>query len=268
MDLLYGFKMCNKDPKVSIVFTTYNAEKFIWTSLSAALAQDYHNFEVIVLDDGSDDATEDICRGISDSRLRYIKRDRIGRSAALNEAISLSTGDYIAINDADDLSFPFRLSVVMGAFMANKSLLLIGTDVIATDEFMSVLPEYKQCDNQGENSEITILNKELLYRAMPFAHSTVIFNKDAWHRVGGYDVNYTICIDYEFLLRIARHGEVGRLSSKTVVLFNDINSFYRSKKTSTYLKTLFFIKKQFRRDYKIPIKVRLRDVKYLKEYLR
>src|SRR5208283_6090399 len=107
--------MCERIPKVSIVFTTYNDERYIGASVSAALAQDYSNFEVVVVDDGSTDSTEGVFKGISDTRLRYMKRDRMGRSAALNEAIAQAEGDFIAINDADDLSFPFRLSYVMGS---------------------------------------------------------------------------------------------------------------------------------------------------------
>lgn len=60
-------------PSVSIIITAYNAERFIRTTVSAALNQDYPNYEVIVLDDGSEDRTETICKSLTDPRLRYIK---------------------------------------------------------------------------------------------------------------------------------------------------------------------------------------------------
>lgn len=62
-------------PKVSIVFTAYNEERYIGASVSAALAQDYPDFEVIVVDDGSTDSTEGVCKRISDARLRFVKRE-------------------------------------------------------------------------------------------------------------------------------------------------------------------------------------------------
>lgn len=254
--------------KVSIVITTYNEERHIGASVSSALAQDYSNFEVVVVDDGSTDSTESVCRGISDPRLRYLKRDRMGRSAALNEAILHATGDFIAINDADDLSFPFRLSYVMGSFITGSSLLLIGTNCASTDKFFRELPASNQCEDDTSEGLLAILSKEHLYRGMPFAHSTIVFTKDAWHRAEGYNESLAICVDYDFVLRVARIGYIGYLPRKTVLHFNNPSSFFGKKKTSAYLRTLFAIKKQFRRDFRMPLRLRVQDLIYLREFIK
>jgi len=261
--------MSERIARVSIVFPTYNNARFIGASVSAALAQDYSNFEVVVVDDGSTDATEGVLKAIPDTRLRYIKRDRrMGQSAALNEAISQTNGDFIAINDADDLSFPFRLSYVMDSFITGSPPLLVGTNHASANEFCPELPAYNQCEDKTSEGFLTILNKENLYRGTPFAHSSMVFTKDAWHRAGGYNERLSICIDFDFVLRVARLGDIGYLPRKTVLIFFNRNSFYRTKKTSVYLKTLFAVKKQFRRDFRVPLRVRVQDLLYLREFIK
>ena len=253
-------------PKVSIVFTAYNAEQFIETSVSAALAQDYANFEVVVVDDGSTDSTERICKGVLDPRFRYIKKDRIGRSQALNEAISLAEGDFIAINDVDDLSFPFRLSYVMRLFENKPALLLIGTEVETTEEFLRELPEGTHGEDDFHKDQLSIVSKKQLYLGSPFAHSTVVFRKDAWRKAEGYNEKLEMCVDFDFYLRIARLGDVGQLPRKTVIRFINRNSFYMTKKTSVFLKTSFAMKEQFRRDLQLPLWLKLYDLKFLIKY--
>jgi len=221
-----------------------------------------------VVDDGSVDSTDSVCKGISDRRLRYLKRNRIGRSAALNEAISQATGEFIAINDADDLSFPFRISYVMGSFAVLPSLLLVGTNCASTNQFLQELPARNQCDDERQKGSLAILNKERLYRGMPFAHSTAVFRKDAWLRAGGYNESLGICVDYDFVLHVARLGDIGYLPKSTVLFLNNRSSFFQTKKTSAYLKTLFAIKKEFRRDFKMPLRFRVLDLRYLTEFIK
>ncbi len=260
--------MREKVAKVSMIFTAYNAEPYIAASVSAALSQDYSDFEVVVLDDGSTDSTEGVCRSISDPRLRFLKRGRKGRSAAVNEAISSATGEFIAINGGNDLSFPFRLSYVMGSFASKPSVLLVGTNWASTNEFLRDLPACYQCENGSCERLLTILSKEHLYRGMPFTDASTVFRKDVWRKAGGYNESLDICVDYDFVLRVARLGDIGYLPGKTVLIFINPNSYFGSKKTSVYLRTLFAIKKQFRRDFRIPLRARVQDLRYLREFFK
>ena len=121
-------------PSVSIVMTAYNSAATIKAAIDAALGQNYPTFEIVVLDDGSTDETEPICRSFTDPRLRYLKRQRIGRPKALNEAILSAQGDYIAINDADDLSHPFRLQHSMTVMNAHPEVAIMGTNYWKTSQ--------------------------------------------------------------------------------------------------------------------------------------
>jgi glycosyltransferase involved in cell wall biosynthesis len=89
-------------PKVSVVLPTYNRANLIGRSLRSVLDQTYHDFEIIVVDDSTDD-TEEIVKSFEDERIRYIKRDiRKGAGAARNTGIKSARGKYIAFQDSDD----------------------------------------------------------------------------------------------------------------------------------------------------------------------
>src|SRR5262245_3813558 len=112
-DHIPASEISRQTPLVSIVITAYNAERYIGACIQAALAQNYPNFEVLVVDDGSTDTTAKICSSVSDSRFHYMTWGRLGRPKALNAGVAAAKGDYIAINDADDLSLPHRLQYSM-----------------------------------------------------------------------------------------------------------------------------------------------------------
>lgn len=165
------------------------------------------------------------------------------------------------------MSFPFRLSYVMGSFASRPSVLLVGTNWESTNEFLPELPACYQCENDSCERLLTILSKERLYRGMPFTDASTVFRKDAWRKAGGYNESLDICLDYDFVLRVARLGDIGYLPEKTVLIFINPNSYFRSKKTSVYLKTLFAIKKQFRCDFRMPLRVRVHDLIFLKRHI-
>ena len=88
--------------KVSIIIPCYNCAKYLKLAINSALNQTYKNIEVIVVNDGSTDNTEEIVKSISDSRLVYIKQENKGTAGARNTGIKHSTGDYIYPLDCDD----------------------------------------------------------------------------------------------------------------------------------------------------------------------
>jgi glycosyltransferase involved in cell wall biosynthesis len=103
----------NRTPSFSVIIPTYNRGEKIYSTLNTVLAQSHGNFELIVVDDGSTDSTPDALAGYAqranDSRLRIIRRENGGTTAARNTGIASATGDYIALLDHDDLWFPWTL---------------------------------------------------------------------------------------------------------------------------------------------------------------
>ena len=140
---------------ISIITTSYNAEKYIGDTIKSILAQDYNNFEYIIVDDGSTDNTIDIIKSFKDSRIHLIKAGRIGRGKALNVGISKSCGKYIAIQDADDISHPKRLSIEIKCLQKRKEIFLLGTNQL-------VFYDYDPIDwNEISNHSILLENINL-----------------------------------------------------------------------------------------------------------
>ncbi len=90
--------------KISIIIPVYNVEKYIRECLESVISQAYENLEIILIDDGSNDKSADICREYSekDSRIIFVHQDNKGVSAARNKGLELATGEYIGFVDSDD----------------------------------------------------------------------------------------------------------------------------------------------------------------------
>ncbi len=101
---------------VTVIIPTYNRENRIARTLASVLDQDYGKIEIIVIDDGSTDATESVIRRVAehnadaDKRIRYIRQTNQGACVARNRGMMLTTGDYIMFLDSDDLIKPTKLS--------------------------------------------------------------------------------------------------------------------------------------------------------------
>lgn len=97
-------------PLVSVILPAFNAEMFLRESISSILNQSLKNIELVIINDGSTDSTEDIIKSFSDNRIVYLKNTiNLGIIKTLNKGIDNAKGKYIARMDADDISMPNRL---------------------------------------------------------------------------------------------------------------------------------------------------------------
>jgi glycosyltransferase involved in cell wall biosynthesis len=105
-----------KPPLVSVVIPTYNSRRLLESALAGVWAQTFQDFEVIVVDDGSTDATQAWLAGQRDPRLRVVAQSNQGAAAARNAGARAARGEYLAFLDADDLWLPDKLERQMGLF--------------------------------------------------------------------------------------------------------------------------------------------------------
>lgn len=120
--------MLTTSPKVSVLVPVYNAEKFIAKTVQSVLNQTYKNFELILLDDGSTDNTEEIILSFNDKRIIYAKNKKnIGISASRNKLMSLADGAYCAILDHDDYCLPQRLEKQINFLEKHQNISLAGS---------------------------------------------------------------------------------------------------------------------------------------------
>ena len=109
--------MNGKTPKVSVIIPTYNRAHLVGRAIRSVLNQTYQDFEIIVVDDGSTDNTEEVVKSFNDPRIRYIRHEKNrGGSAACNTGIRAARGEYIAFQDSDDEWLPEKLEKQMQVF--------------------------------------------------------------------------------------------------------------------------------------------------------
>lgn len=114
-------------PGVSILLPARNASRTLSLALASLLDQTYRDFEILLLDDGSEDDTPALARRSNDTRLRFLADGRhLGLAARLNQGIDAARGRYVARMDADDVSFPERLARQVGFLDAHPDVDLLG----------------------------------------------------------------------------------------------------------------------------------------------
>lgn len=102
-------------PTFSVVIPLYNRAEIVTTTIRSVLDQDFGDFEIIVVDDGSKDNPEPVVAAIGDPRIRYVRQDNAGGGAARNRGIEEARGRYIAFLDSDDQFLPGKLSIMAAA---------------------------------------------------------------------------------------------------------------------------------------------------------
>jgi glycosyltransferase involved in cell wall biosynthesis len=110
------------EPLVSVIIPVFNGERYVADAIASVLAQRHHALEVIVVDDGSTDASADVVRRIVDARCRLVRQTSSGAAAARNRGISESTGTLLAFLDADDVWTPDKLERQLHALTAEPEI--------------------------------------------------------------------------------------------------------------------------------------------------
>lgn len=246
-------------PAISVVMTTFNAERFVAASVGAILRQDHPSFELVVYDDGSTDGTVGYLEGIADPRLRLAGVGRIGRAAALNAAVRASRGDLVAVNDADDLSLPYRLTLAHGVLEHNLDAVLVGTRVQVSQHFTGRSLTLSSGPTLPSGSARPVPRVDL-YRRNPFVHSTVVFRRSAWSAVGGYDESLSMCVDYDLFLRMAALGRLLMLPQVTLEHYVHADSYFKRRPGHEYLAVLQRIRRRARAGLGIPLWARVFDL--------
>jgi glycosyltransferase involved in cell wall biosynthesis len=162
--------------KVTVVIPAYNAERYLGETLASVFAQTVEPYEIIVVDDGSQDGTEAVVRSFGD-RIRYIRQNNQGISGARNTAIREATGDWIAFLDADDLMLPRKLELQIAAIEAKPHLVFVysGFAYLHTDGTTLEVSAIPAAD----------LWPMLRYR-QPILPSTCVVRRSALEEEGGF----------------------------------------------------------------------------------
>lgn len=117
--------MSETQPTFSVVIPLYNRAEIVGTTIQSVLDQDFGDYEILVVDDGSKDDPEPAVAAFNDSRIRFIRQENAGGGAARNRGIEEARGRYIAFLDSDDLFLPGKLSIMAAALPADDGLTIL-----------------------------------------------------------------------------------------------------------------------------------------------
>lgn len=142
--------MDNLQPKISVILPVYNAEKFVTAAIQSVLNQTYNDFELIIINDGSTDNTENIILSFADPRIVYIKNEsNLRLIKTLNKGIDKARGKYIARMDADDICLPKRFEKQLEIFESYKGVSIVNIKTLLTDENNQFIFENKSTVQVG-----------------------------------------------------------------------------------------------------------------------
>lgn len=192
-------------PLVSVVMSAYNAEEFIGEAIQSLLRQEYQHIELIVIDDGSTDATNAIVAAIPDYRIRLITHpENLRLARSLNEGVALANGTYIARLDADDLCHRTRLRRQVRFLERHPDVAVVGGGAIAIGDVRGRLTYPR---SHGE------IKARLLF-GNALNHPTVMFRKSAipeW-----YDESVVAGQDYELWSRLVWRVRLANLPGPAI----------------------------------------------------
>lgn len=184
---------------VSVVMAVHNGEPHLSESITSVLDQSHADFEFVVVNDGSTDGTVEIIRSYSDNRIRLFNRPHSGLPASLNFGIRVSSGLYIARQDADDISDRDRLKEQLSVFASDPTLDFCASDFQIIDESGRFIA----------NRAVPRTNDQLqreLRRQNPICHGSVMLKKSAFDKYGNYDERLQFAQDYELWIRMLERG--------------------------------------------------------------
>jgi glycosyltransferase involved in cell wall biosynthesis len=181
----------------------YNASAYIAESIESVLIQNYGNFELIIVDDGSTDNTAEIIAAFNDPKIRYFYQANSGASSARNFAIKQARGQYLVLLDADDMITPDFIARHLQEFEKNTNADLIYSDYCFIDDNSRPIRIVKRPEYTDEK----LLIRDLFRCGFPivqFNHTCL--RKSVFDRIGFYEEKLVIAEDYDMIRRFLKCG--------------------------------------------------------------
>ncbi|KUR80299.1 glycosyltransferase [Novosphingobium sp. Fuku2-ISO-50] len=199
-------------PSISVAMSVYNGERFLAGAIESVLEQTFADFEFLILDDGSRDATRAIVAHYAghDPRIRLIARENRGLVASLNELLAVSRAPLIARMDADDLCLPERFAHQIAFLDDHPEIGVLGSwtdDIDETDAPYRVDAPDHPIDHEGFLAAIDAGHPLL-------CHPAVMFRRELVLSVGGYHPAFRHCEDLDLWLRLASVTRVANLPER------------------------------------------------------
>ena len=200
-------------PPVSVLMAVRNGGPYLDASIASIVRQTFADWEMVVVDDASDDATPQVLAdwAAKDPRIGVVTNaTNIGQTASLNKGLRECRGDWVARQDADDLSDPGRLASQMKFLDKQPDIVLLGTQGLLIDE----------AGRKVGLLDVPCAEAGILWTSMllnPFLHTSVIFRRaNVLEKYGGYDETFRIAQDYDLWVRVLNNSPTANLPARLV----------------------------------------------------
>jgi glycosyltransferase involved in cell wall biosynthesis len=184
----------------------YNGGRHVRKAVDSVLGQTLGDLELIVIDDGSTDATREILASYRDQRVNVVRQERRGQTRSLNRGIEMARAPYIARQDADDVSLPARFEKQVTILDQHAGIGVLGTGVTVIDESGRRLRDYLYPTDHER------LAAKLMRFENPLPHTTLMFRTAVVRGLGGYETVFRKAQDFDLLLRLIERHRVRSLA--------------------------------------------------------
>lgn len=217
---------------VSVVMPLYNGERYAADAIESILGQTLEDFELIIIDDGSTDASAAVASRYAqqDPRIRLVSRTHRGITATRNEALSIARGRFVAESDSDDISLPQRLQKQLKYLEKYPQCALVGCRLLLIDPDGAPIRVINM-----ETSHEEIVETNLNFTTF-FVSGAYMVRREAIRTIGGFREEVTLAEDRDLYLRLAEHHKLANIPE---VLYH-----YRQHTSNTCLQRKRELKKQ------------------------
>jgi glycosyltransferase involved in cell wall biosynthesis len=198
---------------VSVIIPVFNAEKYLVASLESILRQSYRELEILICDDASTDQSLRVLQSFNDPRIKMVRNEvNRGYLRTINLLLEMSTGDYIAFHDADDVSHMNRIASQIEFLNTHPDVALVGTNFNMIDEKGKVVHEHKNQMTDPSQIKSVLMNRNI------FQKPSILFRRQVFEKIGGFREGFlklkNISEDYDWLLRASEHFAMSNVNGK------------------------------------------------------
>lgn len=252
----------NIAPKISVLMSVYNGSQYLRESIESVLNQSFADFEFVIIDDCSTDDSWEILKGFlaQDGRITLLKNEEnIGLTRSLNKGLKIVKGEYVARQDADDISLPTRFDKQVAYLESSKDTVLVSGNYSYIDAQGAFIKNLSLSDNAD------VTGWYLLFYNRIGAHGLATFRREAAIALGGYLETFKYSQDYEFWHRLRKVGKL-KILPETLQLYRRSHSSSISVQAKPEQEALSVIASQQAIEELTSKKISTADVKDLKHF--
>ncbi|MFW5983549.1 MAG: glycosyltransferase family A protein [bacterium] len=225
--------MIERKSQITILMPVYNGAPYIQEAIDSILNQTFKDFKLLIINDGSTDATQTIIESYKDERIKSIQQSNMGVSRSLNKGLDIIETPYIRRHDADDISEPWMLEKQMTFLEEHPEISFVSTQCAFMTENSRISFKYRQPKQHlFENNDYIIVNKTHFNPYSPIVHGTVLGPTKIFKEFGGYRTQFLTSEDNDLWLRIIEKYKFAVLNACPYYLRLSGNSATKMHKTS------------------------------------